>query len=374
MEQTLLTDQDNALVFADEGAAHRSWFQRSPSASNDDLEAAGFPRCPRRLHGAQLARDALRVAPALPGGSTRRSPQALLEAAIFFDYRPRRRRARPDPARTRWCAGPAEAAASSASSPGRRWSSAPPARPDAPAARGDVAMVDLKLQGISPVVFLARCYGLEAGTRRGTRWSGSTRRARRAPRRGGRATVSEAYRFVLGPPAAPPAAGRSRRGRRRPTRSPSPQLTRSSGPGSRTPSAQSASWQDRGTFPLQAGSSSDGCQRSRPGLDAPAASPRQGRGASVHVPALGLGRLLVARSGDGWASTPAEDAMLGAVGMVPIREGTIRLGQAWCTLVGPRLRRRMDPDSVKAHRLVWGEVREAPPVCEVLPEDQSAAS
>ncbi len=62
-----------------------------------------------------------------------------------------------------------------------------------------------------------------------------------------------------------------------------------------------------------------------------------------------------------------KDAML-AVGMVPIREGTIRLGQAWCTLVRPDSAGGIDPDSVKAHQLVWGEVRDAPPVCEVLPE------
>jgi DNA polymerase-3 subunit epsilon len=64
---------------------------------------------------------------------------------------------------------------------------------------------------------------------------------------------------------------------------------------------------------------------------------------------------------------PRKDAIL-AVGMVPIREGTIRLGRAYCTLVRPDSAGGIDPDSVKAHQLVWGEVREAPPIREVLPE------
>lgn len=64
---------------------------------------------------------------------------------------------------------------------------------------------------------------------------------------------------------------------------------------------------------------------------------------------------------------PRRDAML-AVGMVPIRGGTIRLGQSWCTLVRPDSSSGIDPESVRAHQLVWGEVKEAPPVAEVLPE------
>lgn len=64
---------------------------------------------------------------------------------------------------------------------------------------------------------------------------------------------------------------------------------------------------------------------------------------------------------------PRKDAVL-AVGMVPIREGTVRLGQSYCTLVRPDSAEGIDPESVKAHQLVWGEVREAPPIREVLPE------
>lgn len=57
-----------------------------------------------------------------------------------------------------------------------------------------------------------------------------------------------------------------------------------------------------------------------------------------------------------------------AVGMVPLREGVIRLGEAYRSLVRPEDRGRIAPDSIRAHQLVWEEVREAPPLAEVLRE------
>ena len=57
-----------------------------------------------------------------------------------------------------------------------------------------------------------------------------------------------------------------------------------------------------------------------------------------------------------------------AVGMVPLRAGVIRLGEAYQTLVRPASGARVAPDSVRAHQLVGGELREAPPLNVVLPE------
>jgi DNA polymerase-3 subunit epsilon len=64
---------------------------------------------------------------------------------------------------------------------------------------------------------------------------------------------------------------------------------------------------------------------------------------------------------------PARDALL-AVGMLPIRAGRVRLGEGYESLVRPAAERRIDPASVRAHQLVWGEVKHAPSVEEVLPE------
>ncbi len=57
-----------------------------------------------------------------------------------------------------------------------------------------------------------------------------------------------------------------------------------------------------------------------------------------------------------------------AVGMLPIRAGRVRLGEGYRTLVRPADGRPIDPQSVRAHQLVWGEVKDAPAVAEVLPE------
>jgi DNA polymerase-3 subunit epsilon len=57
-----------------------------------------------------------------------------------------------------------------------------------------------------------------------------------------------------------------------------------------------------------------------------------------------------------------------AVGMLPVRAGRIRLGEGYRTLVRPADGRPIDPASVRAHQLVWGEVKDAPAVAEVLPE------
>jgi DNA polymerase-3 subunit epsilon len=61
------------------------------------------------------------------------------------------------------------------------------------------------------------------------------------------------------------------------------------------------------------------------------------------------------------------DALI-AVGMVPVRAGTIRLVEAYRTLVQPADGRAVDPASIRAHQLLWGEIRGAPSLAEVLPE------
>lgn len=57
-----------------------------------------------------------------------------------------------------------------------------------------------------------------------------------------------------------------------------------------------------------------------------------------------------------------------AVGMVPVREGIVRIGQAYRTLVRPAAGGSIDPISVRAHQLLWGELQQAPALADVLPE------
>ena len=197
MEQTLLTDQDNALAFADEGAGARAWFQAFAGRVNDDLEAAGFPRCP----GGYMARNWLGTRAEWRGRFRewihRPTPQGLMEAAIFFDHRRVAGRldltpleeeigeARDQPIFLRAMAGEA-----------LRF--APPTMLLL-RMRGESSVVDLKKQGISPIVFLARCYALEVGSRaRHTldRIDATTRAGLLDVETGG--NVSEAYRFLVG--------------------------------------------------------------------------------------------------------------------------------------------------------------------------------
>jgi DNA polymerase-3 subunit epsilon len=57
-----------------------------------------------------------------------------------------------------------------------------------------------------------------------------------------------------------------------------------------------------------------------------------------------------------------------AVGMVPVRAAHVRLGEAFRALVQPENGSVINPESVRAHQLVWGELREAPPLPHVLRE------
>jgi DNA polymerase-3 subunit epsilon len=64
---------------------------------------------------------------------------------------------------------------------------------------------------------------------------------------------------------------------------------------------------------------------------------------------------------------PRADAIL-SVGMVPVREGAIRLGEAWSSLVRPESSAHIGAESIRAHQLVPAEVRDAPPLAAVLGE------
>jgi len=197
MEQTLLTDQDNALVFADVGAPHRAWFQSFAERINDDLEAAGFPRC----SGGYMARNWSGTLSEwirhFDDWSEAPQPRALLDAAIFFDYRR--------------VEGPLDLSPLDAAVEGfvsrplflrllaRQALEFKPPPSFLLRLRGDAPTVDLKVHAVAPIVHLARCYGIEArATGRGT-----LERLEAAARAGIAdpavvEAVSDAFRFVLG--------------------------------------------------------------------------------------------------------------------------------------------------------------------------------
>jgi CBS domain-containing protein len=196
MEQMVLTDQDNALVYGEDSEAARSYFAALAEKAIEDLQSAGFPRCP----GGYMA---TRWRGSLEDweGRFRRwldgpTPQALLEASIFFDFRRVHGHLDLEPlravvSRARGARTFLSAMAKSAltfrvpSGLGLRL-------------RSESSRFDMKLKGISPIVFLARVYGLEAGART----SNTLDRLGAAVEAGliardTRETLSETYRFLL---------------------------------------------------------------------------------------------------------------------------------------------------------------------------------
>jgi CBS domain-containing protein len=197
MEQTLLTDQDNALIYAEEGPGREEWFGRFAARANDDLEAAGFPRCPGGYMAREWHAPMATFVERFQDWVNDSSPQTLMRAAIFVD--------------SRKVAGdldlaPFDAAILRAGRDRvflqRLAKAALDARPPASLLlrlKGAASEVNLKAHGITPIVHLARCYGLEAGTdRRNTleRLDAAARAGIMGPDALG--LVGDAYRFLHG--------------------------------------------------------------------------------------------------------------------------------------------------------------------------------
>jgi PAS domain S-box-containing protein len=92
-EQTLATDQDNALVFADGGAkdvqTNTRYFVELGNRVSDNLHAIGYQYC----KGEVMAKNPKWVQPLsvwkkyFEGWITNSDPKSIMEASIFFDFR-----------------------------------------------------------------------------------------------------------------------------------------------------------------------------------------------------------------------------------------------------------------------------------------------
>lgn len=190
MEQALLAEQENALVYADEGEPHRAWYQALADRTSTDLETAGFPRGPSgrmaRRWRATLSEWRREIADCLES-----RPH---EAGVFFDARR---------AGGRLDLSPLDAALDRARH--KRLfvrtlaKGALSFHPPSALLLRRSSIVDLELQAIAPVYLLARCYAIEAGSS-----ARNTLERLVAARDAGLmgettwAQVSEAYRFLLG--------------------------------------------------------------------------------------------------------------------------------------------------------------------------------
>jgi CBS domain-containing protein len=193
MEQTLLTDQDNALLYADEGLAQREWFQKLAERVNADLEAAGFPPC----SGGYMARNwngSLSTwLERFAGWINVPNRQALLVASIFFDFRKVGGALDLEPLQAVIAGAPQKPAF-------LRWMAKDALEFRPPnllglRLRARTSSVNLKRNGISPVVSLSRCYALQHDIRA----RNTIDRLRESARAVGEQWdgIIEAYRFLL---------------------------------------------------------------------------------------------------------------------------------------------------------------------------------
>jgi CBS domain-containing protein len=87
LEQALLTDQDNALVYESESAAARTYFIALANYLVEALIQVGFPRCAGGYMATRWCKPLSDWQALFIRYIRTPEPQALLDSAIFFDFR-----------------------------------------------------------------------------------------------------------------------------------------------------------------------------------------------------------------------------------------------------------------------------------------------
>ena len=196
MEQTLLTDQDNALVYADAGEAHERWYAALAERVGEGLRAARFPDCPGGFMATRWRMPLARWRETFRGWIATPDPRALLDASSFFDWRAVHGTLGLEPLED-----VVRGAARERLFLAHLAKTALGFEPPLGAFRQiklDHGGVDLKKGGLMPIVGMARLFALEAGV--GAR--GTLERLAAASAAGtlsaeGAATLAEAFRFVM---------------------------------------------------------------------------------------------------------------------------------------------------------------------------------
>lgn len=198
MEQLLLTDQDNALVFQEDSPEAREYFARLTERVNGDLQAAGFPLCPGGYMATKWRSPLGEWEERFVGWLENPTPQALLEASIFFDFRVAHVHGALSVESLDRIVDRARGARTFLSAMAKSALTFHPPGGLLLRLRGESSRIDIKLNAISSIVFLARVYGIEAGAR-----SSNTLQRLAAALDAGYIekdtceTLSEAYRFLL---------------------------------------------------------------------------------------------------------------------------------------------------------------------------------
>src|SRR5919106_1758838 len=87
LEQTLLTDQDNALIYGEESETAHAYFAAVAREVVDGLIQAGFPPCAGGFMATNWCKPLAAWQELFTQWTRLPKPDALLDAAIFFDFR-----------------------------------------------------------------------------------------------------------------------------------------------------------------------------------------------------------------------------------------------------------------------------------------------
>lgn len=162
-EQMVLTDQDNALVYAEPSERAEAYFHALAEFVVQRLIQAGFPPCPGGYMATNWCKPLEKWLALFSDWIDRPEPQALMEAGIFFDFRPVYGELSLEPLEQRMMAAQHNgiflaylAQAANAFVPPLGFFNR---------LRSEGGYIDLKKGGIAPVVGMARALALAAGSR-----------------------------------------------------------------------------------------------------------------------------------------------------------------------------------------------------------------
>lgn len=162
-EQMVLTDQDNALVYATASPAAQNYFSDLATFVVERLIIAGFPPCPGGYMATNWCKSLDEWLAVFAQWIDRPEPQALMEAGIFFDFRSIYGSLSLEPLEQQMLAAQRNgiflaylAQAANAFAPPLGFFNR---------LRSEDGYIDLKKGGIAPVVGMARALALAAGSR-----------------------------------------------------------------------------------------------------------------------------------------------------------------------------------------------------------------
>ena len=196
MEQVLLSDQDNALVYQDDTPAAAAYFHELAGIVVDGLTRAGFAPCPGGYMAVNWAHPLSRWQHIFRNWVGHPEPQALIEAAVFLDYRAAHGSLSVQPLREELLA--ARNAPPFLAALARTASSFAPPLGMLGRIRTEERFVDLKRGGLAAIVILARIYAMEAGVHaRPTLERLAAAGAQGVISERGAAELADAFRFLM---------------------------------------------------------------------------------------------------------------------------------------------------------------------------------